>query len=173
MSLLNNMIKFVIFVIPLYYASKVCIINAETKEGIDFVTDFNSNPKESTFKESYLKLPVTNGGSIQSFTFCFRVKLHTIIKQCIFDNTEFGFNFQNDVYGFLLLHKAWIMFQFKEPLLPLKWYHVCTSYNAGHIVIIMNEHVLKDEHNSDLKGIYIFRYHTNSGMNFRKFSYKI
>ena len=164
MSLLNGIMKFVILVIPLFCVLKVRIINAETKEGIDFVTDFNSDPKESTFKENFLNLPVTNGDSIQSFTFCFRVKLHTIIKQCIFSNTEFEFNFQNDVYGFLLLHKAWIMFQFKEPLLPLKWYHVCTSYNAGHIVIIMNEHVLKDEQNSDLKGIYIRRHDTDSSI---------
>ena len=152
MSRLSSMRKFVVLKILLYCASKCILIHAETKEGIDFVTDFNSNPKESTFKENYVHLPVTNGGSVQSFTLCFRVKLYTIIKQCIFDNSEFEFNFQNDIYGFILLHKAWIMFEIKEPLLPLKWYHVCASYNAGHIVIIMNEHVLKDEHNSDLKG---------------------
>ena len=154
MSRLNNLNPLHIFMILFCCSSIWVIINAETKEGIDFVTDFNSNPKESTFKENYLHLPVTNGNSIQSFTFCFRVKLYTIIMQCVFDNSEFGFKFQTDAMGFLLLHKAWIMFEMKEPLLPLKWYHVCTSYDAGHIVIIMNEHVLKDEHNSDLKGNY-------------------
>ena len=152
---MSRLTKIFVVALILHCILKIGVIDGETIEAIEFVTDFNSNPKDFKFKENYFNLPVTNGGSIQSFTFCLRVKLYTIIMQCIFHNSVFGIEFHNDVYGFLFLHKAYIMFQFKESLVPLKWYHVCVSYNEGHIVIIMNEHVLKDEHNSDLKGRYV------------------
>ena len=134
------------------YSLVECIRDTTSIQGVDFITGFISNPALSSYKENYIRLPVSTGvGTIQSFTYCFRIKLHSLILHCVFHDSKISFKLQTESYGFILLHNAWILFNFKEALEPLKWYHICMSYDSGHITLIMNNDILLDEESSDLK----------------------
>ena len=129
--------------------------NAEHKDVVEFKTDFVSDLQKSSFKENFVRMPKDNAESLLSFTFCFRIKLYSIIVQCLFQEEKdgFGFKFYTENYGFLTLHKAWIMFEYEERLVPLKWYHVCVSYDSGHILLVMNNKKLLDKESSELKNL--------------------
>ena len=129
--------------------------NAAHKDVVEFKTDFVSDLQKSSFKENFVRMPKDNADSLLSFTFCFRIKLYSIIVQCLFQEEEdgFGFRFYSEKYGFLALHKAWIMFEYKEHLVPLKWYHVCVSYDSGHIKLVMNDKTLLNKTSSELKNL--------------------
>ena len=123
---------------------------AVQKDVVEFKTDFVSDLQKSSFKENFVRIPKDDAHSLSSFTFCFRIKLYSIIVQCLFQEKDegFGFKFYSEKYGFLTLHKAWIMFEYKEHLVPLKWYHVCVSYDSGHIGLVMNDKTLLNKTSS-------------------------
>ena len=84
--------------------------DAEHKDVVEFKTDFVSDIQKSSFKENFVLIPPENPDSLVSFTFCFRIKLYSMIVQCLFLEDGFGFQFYSEKYGFLTLHNAWIMF---------------------------------------------------------------
>ena len=124
--------------------------HADLREAVRFETEFISDPQKSSFKENFIRIPINDTGPLSAFTFCFRVKLSTTITQCLFQQDGFGFKFDTEDYGFLTLHNAWIMFDYKERLDPMKWYHVCMSYDSAHILLIINDKILLNEESCDL-----------------------
>ena len=121
-------------------------VNAKPYDKIEFKTNFASDLKMSSFKENYIDLSVNNVNPILSFNYCFRIKFSSIIGQCLFEIKDFGFIFKTENYGFLLLHDAWILFEYGEKLAPLKWYHVCVSHDSGHLLLVMNDKALINKH---------------------------
>ena len=131
-----------------FLAIKIMLLqeaHAIPSQGVDFVTDFISDPKVSSYKENYINLSVKSQLPMTTFTYCFRIKLYSIIMQCLFEESKIGFKFQTKSYGFVTFHEAWIMFEYKQPLVPMKWYHICMSYVSGHILLVMNNQTLIDE----------------------------
>ena len=85
-------------------------IHAEVKEVAEFKTNFVSDVQQSSFKQNFIRMSTNNIGTLRSFTYCFRVKLSSIIVQCLFQQDyqeDFGFKFYTENYGFVTLHKAW------------------------------------------------------------------
>ena len=121
-------------------------VNAETYDKVEFKTSFSSDLKLSSFRENYIDLTLHNSDPLLSFNYCFRIKFSSIIGQCLFKTHDFGFKFKTENYGFLLLHEAWILFEYGEKLVPLKWYHVCVSHDSGHLLLVMNDKTLIDKH---------------------------
>ena len=128
-------------------------VKAENKEVVEFETDFVPDPQTSSFKENFIQMSANRDASMKSFTYCFRIKLLSTIEQCLFYENSFGFKSQNENFGFVVLHGAWITFEYDKPLAPLKWYHVCMSYNSGHILLVMNNKTLINKESSDLKSL--------------------
>ena len=128
-------------------------VKAENKEVVQFETDFVPDPQTSSFKESFIHMSTNREASIKSFTYCFRMKLLSTIEQCLFYENGLGFKSQNENFGFIVLHNAWITFEYDKPLAPLKWYHVCMSYDSGHILLVMNNATLINKESSDLKSL--------------------
>ena len=113
---------------------------------VDFKTNLESDPETSKYRMNYVTVAANNTQSpTKEITFCFRIKPLTTIKQCIFYEYGILLSFISEKYGFLLIKTTWIMFQFKEHILPLKWYHVCLSYNDGHVIMRMGGDVLVDK----------------------------
>ena len=121
-------------------------VSAEAYDKVEFKTNFASDLKMSSFKENYIDLSVNNDDPLLSFNYCFRIKFSSIIGQCLFKTKDFGFKFKTETYGFLLLHDAWILFEYGEKLVPLKWYHVCLSHDPGHLLLVMNDKPLINKH---------------------------
>ena len=145
-----------VFIIIVLTSISVCVAGentVETKDVVRFTTKLVSDPQRSSFKENFIHMPIYNDSAIFSFTFCFRIKPTSTITQCLFeqDDLGLGFKFDTEEYGFLILHKAFIMFEYQESLDPLKWYHVCLSYDSGHILLIINDKTWIDKEYSALK----------------------
>ena len=146
-----------IFRVALFLTPMSIIIfptDAEDLLAIDFTTDYNSDPVISKYKMNYVKISTTNTNeSWSGITFCLRIKLYTTIIQCIFRDSGIGFKFVTEKYGFLLFNKVWIMFKFKKETIPLKWYHVCVSYESGYVVMILDGDTLINEEFDSFKSI--------------------
>ena len=142
-------------IIKLFLIFLLIVGNTSAKiiEVVRFNPDFAFDPRESSFKDNFIRIPRNDTGSLSSFTYCFRIKIATTITQCLFeqDDLGLGFKFYTEYYGFLTIHGAWIMFEYNARLDPIKWYHVCMSYDSGHILLVMNDQTLMDEESYDLK----------------------
>ena len=140
-------------------------VDATTKTVVEFKTDFASDPKISTFKENFIQIPAKNIVSLQSFTYCFRIELFSTIVQFLFlEGDDLGFKFQTKNFGFVIVHGAWIMFECEEQLVPLKWYHVCMSYESGHILLVMNDKTLINKEYSYLKSLKDSKWSLHDGL---------
>ena len=121
---------------------------------IDFTTDYKSDPLTSKYKLNYIKVEINNPNEpTNAITFCFRIKPYSTIAQCVFKDSGIAFKYVSEKYGFLLFNGVWIMFQFKKDIVPLKWYHVCVSYDNGYVVMILNGDTLINEGFDSFKNV--------------------
>jgi hypothetical protein len=114
-------------------------------DAFDFQTNLESDPEISKYRMNYVTVAANNTQSpTKEITVCLRIKPSTTIAHCIFHENGLALTFNTEKYGFLMINTIWILFQFKEAIVPLKWYHVCISYNEAYIIMIMGGDVLVD-----------------------------
>ena len=117
-----------------------CECNMARRRAIHFQTDFISDPDISTFRENYITLKISErvAQDSQSLAICFRVRFTSITQQCLFKQ-NIAFKFVADNFGFVKIDKVVDMiYQLKENVMPLKWYHICLSYEKHHVVMMVN-----------------------------------
>ena len=119
---------------------------AETKYAVEFKSDFIPDPDTSTFKSNYVRLRVSSEFSdVEALSYCFRIELRSTIAHCLFAE-NISFYFTTNYYGFVTFFKRfYIMFQTQTPFVPLKWYHMCISYEKCHFKMVMDNEVIADQ----------------------------
>ena len=124
--------------------------DTQPKYAIDFNTNFNFDPNLSTFKENYITLKIPDHlQQVEALTFCFRIKYYSTISSCLFSQ-NIQFDFVEKTAGFISFHrKSYIMYQLKEALVPLKWYHICASYKNCHFMMVVNNENVENQTFSD------------------------
>ena len=146
--MVQNMVNETIILMLLLILQGVSVTSAENDKlsAISFETNYASDLYLSTYKENYISIKIsTSDVEIKSLSYCFRAKLYTILRQCIFSgNILFEFRTRN--YGYVYFQPGlFIMYQLKENLVPLKWYHFCISYNQCHFKMMVNGEIIEDQ----------------------------
>ena len=132
-----------LFAIPFSF----CKPEKENKlDAIRFHTDYNQDPTTSEYKTNFVSLAANNSEeSSTEITFCLKLNTFSTLQQCIFEDFGLSFVFTSEKYGFVRINGIWIMFQFKKDIVPLKWNHICISYDNGYVIMMMNGDALVDE----------------------------
>ena len=119
---------------------------AETKYAVKFLSDFIPDPDSSTFKSNYIRLRVSSEYSYaEAVSYCFRIELRSTIAHCLFSE-NISFYLSSNYYGFVTFFKSfYLMFQIRNPLVPLKWYHVCISYEKCHFKMVLDNEIIADQ----------------------------
>ena len=126
-----------------------------TKMAIDFHTNVTGDPNVSTFRENFIKLKILENDQQQfeSLTFCLRIQFHRTVQHCLFGQNIL-LNFVQNNYGFLHFHKdMYVMYELRENVLPLKWYHICASYQRYHIHMVVNGEMVINKAIESLKSL--------------------
>ena len=139
----------ILFWFPFFTVQRVAHADSSTliKSAIDFNTNFVFDPNISTFRENYVTLKMADQHQeVDAVTFCFRIKYYSTIINCLFSqNILFESGLNEGTVGFISFHpRLFHMFQLKEALVPLKWYHICAAYKNCRFMMVVNNEKIED-----------------------------